>query len=375
MIRRPLRALLIAALAAVILTPAAFAGDAIIVRTGQAGAELGVQDLSVRGGVVAAWEEEMASGAEGGFATADSAGNPFVEWMAVRGFERLRVDACPAPLYRVAAGTDVVGDDRRMFLVANRTQRYIEEDGTDYLRVDVTCVDADLVVLAVVVRKNGATRLIIWTFKPDLTDGAKFGFDLGRANPGSTPAIVASDGWVHVAWIDGSKLKLKRFTVGASPGFKLTAKPTTVIETRPGQWAPQLGVDGKRVILAWERGGSIVARVSTDRGASFGSRKVLFKGDPASGKVALLGSADARGKALVVAGSIASEGISLRSRALASVDGGRTWVRASGPDFTQGEIRAALDGPRAKPTLFVAWDERLGGLETQVIRAGFGALP
>jgi hypothetical protein len=27
------------------------------------------------------------------------------------------------------------------------------------------------------------------------------------------------------------------------------------------------------------------------------------------------------------------------------------------------------------PILFVAWDERLSGVETQVIRAGFGALP
>jgi uncharacterized protein (DUF736 family) len=375
MTRRPLRALLLAALATLTLTPAAFAGDAILVRTGQADAALGVEDLSVRGVVVAAWEEEMDSGAKGGFATSEQAGSGFFEWMAVTGYERLRVDACPAPLFRVAAGTQVVGDDRRMFLVADTTQRTIEEAGTDYLRVDVTCVDANLVVLAVLVRKNGATRLIIWTFKPDLTDGAEFGFDLGRATPTSAPAIVASDGWVHVAWVDGSKLKLKRFTVGAAPGFKLTAKLTTVIETRPGQGWPQLGVDGKRVILAWERSGSVVARVSTDRGASFGSRKVILKGDPQSAKVALLGSADARGKVLVVAGTIASEGISLRSRALASVNGGRTWVRASGPDFTQGEMRAALGGPRVNPILFVAWDERLSGVETQVIRAGFGALP
>lgn len=375
MTRRPIRALLLAALAAITLAPSASAGESLTVRTGQAGAELHAMDMSAQGGALVAWQERGIEGAKGGMASSELVGSTFFEWMAITGYQQLRVDACPAPLYRVAAGTEISGADRRMFLVATSKQRYIEETGTDYLRPDVTCVGADLIVLAVLVRKNGAARLILWTFKPDLTDGARFGFDLGRANAGSAPAIVASEGWVHVAWIDGSKLKLKRFKVGAAPGFTLSPKPTTTIETFNGQRAPQLGVDGKRVVLAWERGASVVARVSTDRGISFGTRKVILAGDKASAKVALLGSADARGTTLVVAGAIASEGISLKGRVLRSTNGGRTWSKVPGSDRTGGMVLAALDGPRTDPTLFLAWDQRLSGFEIQTIEAGFGTTP
>lgn len=375
MTRHPLRALLLAALAALTVAPAAHAGGSITVRTGQAGAELHASDLSARGEALVAWQEHGIGGAKGGMASASEVGGAFNEWMAVTDYQQLRVDACPAPLSRVAAGTEPSGADTRMFLAANRTQRIIEEAGTDYLHPDVACVDAKLVVLAVLVRKRGATRLIVWTFKPDLTDGARFGFDLGRTDAGSAPTITAADGWVHVAWVDGSRLKLKRFKVGSAPGFTLSAKPTTTIETFAGQRAPRLGADGKRVVLAWERGASVVARISTDRGVSFGARKIILKGDKASAKVALIGSADVRGTVVVVSGAISSEGITMKGRAMVTGDGGRTWRRAHGEDVVGGMMLAALDGPRTAPVLLLAADERLTGNDPQVIIAWSGTRP
>lgn len=374
--RRSIRALLVAGLATVTLAAPALAGGTTTVRTAQPGAELHLDDLSTKGEyAVAAWQESGISGAKGGMATSPDSGGTFYEWMAINGYEQIRVDSCPAPLYEVAATTELHGGDRRMNLVAHITQRIVEEAGTDYLHPDITCVGAKLIVQAVLVRKNGSTRLIVWTYKPDLTNGAAFGFDLGPASAGSAPAITADDDWVHVAWVSGSQLKVKRFKVGSGPAYALSAKPTQTLDTASGLRDPRVGVHGKRVIVAWQRGASVVARTSTDRGVGFGARQTVLKGDKATAKVALLGSADVRGSTWVVAGGISSEGISVKGSARVSTNNGRTWATIPGSLSFDGLALAALDGPGSDPTLLVAWDQRRGPIDPQEILAQTIPLP
>jgi hypothetical protein len=223
-------------------------------------------------------------------------------------------------------------------------------------------------VLAVLRREAGHTRLIVWLFTPDLSNGPT-GFDLGSVSKSADPVIVADGGWVHLAWMSGTALKYKRFAVGGAPSYALTPRPTVSIETTSGQSAPQLGVDGKRVVLAWQRKASVVARVSSDRGVSFGGRRTVFAGQASSGKVAFPDSADVRGATIIVAGTISSEGITATGSVMRSKDDGRSWTRIAGTTRHGGFVFAALDGTAKTPLLHLVWDERFTELDPQTIRA------
>ena len=373
------RALLLAGFALSLTVSGAFAGSPAVdrtVRTGSAGATLHVTDLSAADGtVVVGWDETGGPAPEGGLASSDDAGASFHEWLAVVGYGSSRTDACPAPLYRIGAiGYPGPGGDRAMALYNGVQGRQLEGSGIDFLSPDVACVGSNVEVLAVLPKAAGGTHLIVWLFTPDLSDGPT-GFDLGAVARNAGPVIVADGGWVHVAWMTGTTLKYKRFKVGSAPSYALSPRPTEVIETTSGQSAPQLGVDGKRVVLAWQRKASVVARVSSDRGVSFGARKTLFAGQASSAKVAFLDSADVRGATVIVAGTVSNEGITATGSVMRSTDNGHGWAKIPGTTRQQGFVYAALDGPTSAPVLHLAWDERFTELDPQAIRATSIQLP
>lgn len=101
----------------------------------------------------------------------------------------------------------------------------------------------------------------------------------------------------------------------------------------------------------------------------------VLKGDKATAKVALLGSADVRGSTWVVAGGISSEGISVKGSARVSTNNGRTWATIPGSQSPDGLALAALDGPGNDPTLLMAWDQRRGPNDPQEILAQTIPLP
>ena len=174
---------------------------------------------------------------------------------------------------------------------------------------------------------------------------------------------------MYVAWTHGTRLRFTRFSVGAAPGASMTALPTLTIEDTTSQSSPRMAAAGKRVVIAWERKGSVVARVSTDTGESFKARRTVFQGAPSTGKVAFVTNADALGATLIVSGAVSSEGITVRSGVRRTTNGGASWATV-GPEKTGGFVVGILGGASSAPRLHLVWDERFKA-EPHEIRAQY----
>lgn len=348
------------ALAGSTQTAGAVTPAAVIIRIAGTGISGSLNDLSAKNGIVfLGWTERTGSGVEARYAASGDGGVSYVAGAIWSGHTGARADACQAPLLQAGVTGYPGGQGHRGVEMANGVvTRKIEDSTTDYLRPDIACVGADRIALAVLRKKPAGTRLTLWLFKPDLTDTG-VGFDLGPASPTVNPVVVASGGWIHVAWMKGASLRYQRFRMGASPTFALTARPVQVIETTSGQGGPVLGVSGTRVVLAWQRKGSVVARVSTDRGAHFGARRTVMRGAPATARVAFATGADVQGSVLMVSGSVVSEGISADGKAVISTDGGRHWRSRTLANDIVGFTFATLDTNGAGTRLHWANDWRL----------------
>ena len=99
--------------------------------------------------------------------------------------------------------------------------------------------------------------------------------DLGSGTPGRGLSIATSSSRVYVAWFDGNRLKLRRFSIGSSSSHHLTSLGTSTLATLHSGIGPQIGADGDAVILAYLDMASLKVRRSTDKGASFGSARTL----------------------------------------------------------------------------------------------------
>jgi hypothetical protein len=278
-----------------------------------------------------------------------------------------RVDVCgPLEGDQVSGSSWLDGGTRTVtFYLAGSLTNH-----ANHTRPDVTCV-ADGRAFGVALRTaDGSTRLKLYS---NLVGASELDveLDLGRANKGSTPAVAAVADRLYVAWTQGTKLRFKRFTIATGPDRAMTASPTVTLEDTASQSSPRLAADGKRVVLAWERKGSVVARVSTDKGQTFKARKVLLQGNPASAKVAFVTDADALGSTLIVSGAVSSEGISVRSSVRRTTNGGGTWSTVAGSEKTGGFVIGILGGTAGAPRLHVLWDQRISAPDPQRIRAQF----
>jgi hypothetical protein len=235
------------------------------------------------------------------------------------------------------------------------------DDDAAFSRPDIACAEPARQAVSFL-RKDG-TGLHAWMFTFDATwssDDLNYGVQLGSASKGSTPAIAATPDVIHVAWKQGSKLRYKRFTVGAGPDHPITPLPTRTLDTSSSLDEVRLAADGKRVVVAWERGSTVVARVSTDKGASWKPRTTLFQGGGPAKADAAVTNADVRGKTIIVSATVWTcfEGCGGTGSIKRSTTNGASWAKVEGSTKQGGYVFGALAGERSAPSMFMAWDQR-----------------
>ena len=272
-----------------------------------------------------------------------------------------RSQFCAGTLGQVFAARDGAARSVVLGTLADPAQGTIDEDGDAYTRPDIACAEPGRVVISFLRTGDAGTRVWLFSFDASWTDDdLNDGRDIGPASKDSTPAVAATPGMIHLAWKHGPKLRYKRFTVGDAPGYPVSAKPTVTVDTAAGLGNVRLAADGKRVVLAWERGRDVVARVSTDQGNSWKSRTTLFRGGGPANADAVVTGADVRGRTIIVSGTVWNcfEGCAGTGNIKRTTTGGASWSTIKGSSKSGGYVFGALAGTRAAPSLFLVWDQR-----------------
>jgi hypothetical protein len=159
---------------------------------------------------------------------------------------------------------------------------------------------------------------------------------------------------VHVGWVQGNELRYKRITVHPTDA---TIRPTTTLASGPSVHLPFLSTDERRVVLAYLKAGGTHARISEDRGRTFGPRRGVW---PAPCRDCEAGSfptgVDAAAGRILVE-TFGGENTDFRSVAFLSSDGGATWSEIS-THATGRKVGAVVDmGPVVG--VAEAWDSSL----------------
>ena len=184
-------------------------------------------------------------------------------------------------------------------------------------------------------------------------------FDLGTGDEGRGLAIAATKDRVYVAWVQGTSIKLRRFSVGSAPHYNLSSLGTSTVGSLPHGGSVELGAQGDRVVLAYTQNSDVRLRRSTNRGASFGSSKTIRNNSDEGFVSAWPTSVSIKGERMVVgvtevAGDIGFDGAGF---GYLSTNGGSSWT--SKPHHLHGLLVAGLvkvgDGYRYAE----AWDQSI----------------
>jgi len=334
----------IALLASVVVATPAMAdfGPTSIVRTTNSGVDLDVTDYAWDGGSIAlTWEEVQPAGRR-----------VYLGWTTDRGatWQRQRVDdrSSRDPQVALCAGwawaifrLHVTGSPAHEWLVA-LTGRSV--DGGVYegsiqtfsgeaREPDVACVGTRRLVSAWFQKSGDTWRVKLHArgvlLNPEDEEVPEQDFDLGTGELGRGLAIAATRDMVYVAWFRGTQLKLRRFSVGASPGYRLSSLGTSTIATLAHAGSVELGAQASRVVLAYQQDSDVRIRRSTNEGASFGSAKTLRNNSDEGFVGALPTSVSVKGDRMTVGvvEYFGDVGLSGSGFGFLSTNGGSSWTR------------------------------------------------
>jgi hypothetical protein len=191
---------------------------------------------------------------------------------------------------------------------------------------------------------------------------------LGDGSPSRGLSVAATSDRVYVAWFQGTRLKLRRFRIGAAPNHTLTSLGTTSLGTIPSGTSPQVGASGSKVIVAYTQGADLKVRRSTNRGVSFGAARTL-KDLPGASEIGALATTVVMKGDLAAIGSVEAGGIeTLTGRGVGykSTNGGVTWSRVS--THSGGWLLASLVRPGSSYRWAEVWDRSLSQPSPDVVR-------
>jgi hypothetical protein len=197
--------------------------------------------------------------------------------------------------------------------------------------------------------------------------------DLGKGALAKGISIAATKNRIHVAFFVGDRLDVHRFAVGPGPEHAITALPVSTFGSLPNASHPVLAAARSRVVLAYMHEADLKARVSADKGATWGRARVL-RDEPFPSEIgALPTNADVRGKRIVVSG-VEIGGIETPSGKgflYRSTDGGRRWSRVRGSSKAGSKAVGAFMTPGGRVRMVQAWDDSLGfeaAMDPQALR-------
>ncbi len=250
------------------------------------GIELQDADFSRRN-VAVTWEEPASGPPDVGFRASVQAGSAFGPTLFIEDARQSEVDLCGgSELHAVWATKDSPGN-----WVIEHGARSIDGDGFDVSAVapgpgvsrfpDVSCAGGR--VFATWFQREGSNdRLYVAHAGTNGIFGApkSLGLDEPRPFRGRSLAVAGVQDTAYVAFTrtDGN-LRLKRWSIGGGPGSAVTPLPGRIIGNgNPDNSAEDavIAAAGNKVAVAWFKCGGIFARVSNDRGRSWGPiRKIL----------------------------------------------------------------------------------------------------
>ena len=334
-----------------------------------------IGDIAASGrNVVVGWDEDPPSGNRASYVRWTTNGGvsfaPRVR-LDTRPQREVKVDVCAGWAWATASlsvgGDQLISLDKRRLVGSEVEQSVLTTDGVSR-GPDVACGGERLVV-AWFQRAGDTWRVKLHARgvhdEPAGDSLPPFDADLGTGSLSRGLAVAATADRVYVAWFRGNALKVRRYRIGSGSNHQLTHLGTSTITDQGGS-TPRIGADGARVAVAYG-GGDVRARVSTNRGGSWGPRRTLAQGafelfnEP--------GSVDIRGSRIIVALTAESVGFST-SWIERSTNDGQSWSEVPGVVTPERQ-----DGGRAGRT---RWRDQGGpgvGPVDLVPREPAGALP
>lgn len=196
--------------------------------------------------------------------------------------------------------------------------------------LDIACVGRQLLAIAWIERVPAGDRARLMlrdlaSLSPAATNRI---FNLGPANARDGISVAASGKSIYAAWSKGNRrdLQLARFLVGSGSDPTITRRADQRLSTRDAS-RPELAARGRKLVVAYSDDGKLKAKLSANRGQTFGSAIVLL-GAGSVGTPSYATSADLSGPRIVIEAFKKLPNDAPRKRApvrLESTDSGATW--------------------------------------------------
>jgi hypothetical protein len=229
----------------------------------------------------------------------------------------------------------------------------------------IACIGNRLLAIAWVETSGGRNRakLMIRSLEPlGQTPAVRRVLPLGSAVPSGGISVDASNDAVHVTWTaDGDKsLYYKRYLVRSGDDPNIVKRPTRRLAQGDVRW-PQIGVRGQRIVLAYTDAGKVLARLSTDGGASFEAADTLVNTGGLR-RPSRAYSADIAGDRVVVE-AVASKSGDQTPQRIQSRNGGQSWdARPFGNVGARVGVLRKTTGDDS--VLIEAWQNNATGVDT-----------
>jgi hypothetical protein len=280
-----------------------------------------VQDAAATGQVVAVgWRESVGSGPgllRVAFST-DGGGtflkaNGKLRFYSVAGQPRrgLSIDICKGRIWAASAARfpgDASGDSdvlvSRRLVGGSAGQAFVTSPAQSRTvrQVDIACAAGKLLAIAWLERnpQGMRARLMIRDQGSLTTAATNRIFELGPARGQAGISVAATGQSAYVAWSKGNRrdLQFARVDIGSGANPSLTRRETIRLATRDAI-RPQVAAGGQRVVVAYTDDGKLKAKLSKNRGGTFGSASVLV-GAGNVNRPSLATSIDISGKRIVV---------------------------------------------------------------------------
>lgn len=363
---------------AVTAAPALAFEPSVLVRSGEPGEHMVVTDLAARGDDLAvSIDRQDGSDRFVGFHWSANGG---ADWDSEGiggggGVRESQVTACAG--HAVLIYRSAESDPATSWRIGTFAYPFAGGSGTafswttagDSRQPDVACV-ANRELVAAWFQKSGSSSVVkVKTRVVEGTDSSPQSFTLGTGKVNKGLAIATSSTRVYVAWFSGDQLKLTRFSISGASHHDLTRLGTSTIATLPYAYAPEIGADGDRVVIAYSDRADLKVRGSTNRGVSWGSALVVRDEPFPSEQGAYPMNVAFKGSRVAI-GAVEIGGIDLplngKGLGYLSTNGGASYTKVS--MHSGGRTVAGLVKVGSAYRYAEAWDQSVSDPESEVVR-------
>jgi hypothetical protein len=368
------------------LGPTVAAWDpAQVLRSVPGGTLLSVQDMAALGSkVVVGWQEEDGQPRSLVRWTTDAGANWSSETaLDTRARRELKVDTCAGRAWATSALHDPGARAGEWLIVIDGLEMDGPGEESSLASVngqgrkpDIACAGNKRLAVAWFRKVRSGHRVKLFSrgaAQPIEDAPPEIARDLGRGSLRKGISVAATADRVYVAFFRGERLDIHRFAIGPAPEHSITPLSTSTLGPLPYAANPVIAASGARVVLAYTNRADLVARVSTDRGATWGRQRTLRDEPFPSEMGAFPTNVDVRGRRVLVSGvEVAGlETPSGKGFLYGSRNGGGRWSLMAGSSKGGAKVVGALMAPGGTTKMVQAWDGSLvleAGSDPQKLR-------